>query len=156
PSYGAWGPSWSRSTTSGRWSGGISARSRCARSRTPPRSRQRPRPCDSLLSASGATGGAPGRDSGVRWRAMLRVGLATWAADDEPAVELGYRDVGLARLMADVATIMRGVRPGEVLFLHTDTADAWEAVPAWCIAHGHQIVWCSNTGEGTLEGAPTY
>ena len=87
---------------------------------------------------------------------MLRVGVATMAADDEPAVELWYRDVGLARLMADVATIMRGVRPGEVLFLHTDTADAWEAVPAWCIAHGHQIVWCSNTGEGTLEGAPTY
>ena len=74
----------------------------------------------------------------------------------ELSVELWYRDVGLTRLMADVATIVRGMRPGEVLFLHTNTADAWEAVPAWCATHGHQIVWHSDTGEGTLEGAPTY
>jgi hypothetical protein len=74
----------------------------------------------------------------------------------EPSTILWYEHATMADLMADLQIMLAGLPLRATLRVRTSLPEAWDALPAWCEAHGYRIVYRSDTYEGALEGAPSY
>jgi hypothetical protein len=87
-----------------------------------------------------AAGCGDARATNGVYRMDLRGLLREWPTDEQYAVTLWYAPVPLARLLADVEIMGRGLGSGAVMRVYSNQQEALTAVPALCAARGFELL----------------
>jgi len=73
---------------------------------------------------------------------------------EAPPIVCEYGVLELPHLLSELQKMARALLPGGRLRLVSEQPDSWSAIPAWCQATGHKLVWQSKRRSWLTRARP--